>query len=274
MKVKHSKIIFCYEKFTPERAAKDLKNGVPNRPIRNEDVEKFKRDMIANKWRRNGETIKYDKYGRMFDGQNRLRALIKANATLWLETAKGYEPESIETVDSGRARCPADVLSINKIKYGHMLCEAIKRIYGYQENIITRSSARCRVKLSNEFYLQFVKDNPLIKKIVSDPLIYKSKYLTNDRLIVAMWFIFSTKNKKQAAEFMENLIVGTNLKKGDPVLVLRNLLLDRKMSSDKQKFLSTGDTYGLFLKAWNLWRSGEKVDRISIKKNEPFQRVK
>ncbi len=268
-----SSITHRFEVITPEQALKYMESAVENRTIRSEDVEKYARDMEQGKWVLNGETIKFDNQGRLFDGQNRLRALIKANAPTEMEIVEGYDTSVMSTVDSGRARCAADVLKIHGIKNGHILTEAIKRIYGYKNNCTRRTSARVRVKLSNEHILEFVKDNPIIAKMAIDPIVNNSVKVTNPCLVLAFWFLFHNKNKKQAREFMEGLINGIGLGKDDPILAFRKLLLERKMSPNKMDFLSTGDLYGLYIKTWNMWRRDEKTKKVSIKNDEMFERI-
>lgn len=95
---------------TPERAVELLGHGnVDNRPLRKHLVKRMAQDIAAGNWRCNGESIKFDRNGRLVDGQHRLSACRAAHAPLKTFVCGGLDPDIFATIDQGAKRDIRDV---------------------------------------------------------------------------------------------------------------------------------------------------------------------
>ena len=97
-------------------------------------VKQYAADMIADNWKLTGESIKFNTNGKMFDGQNRLLAVIEADKirpgiAIEFTVVRGVEPSAMFVIDSGGMRRPADALKIAGVsKYETQKAALAKRI--------------------------------------------------------------------------------------------------------------------------------------------------
>ena len=94
----------------PERAAKLLEANTTNRNVAAYVVDKYARDMAADSWKLNGQTIKVGKSGRLLDGQHRLHAAVRSGKSFPAIIVSGLEDRVFETFDLGARRSLADIL--------------------------------------------------------------------------------------------------------------------------------------------------------------------
>jgi hypothetical protein len=97
---------------TPEYAARLLMNNPANRHISKNAVAAMARDMMAGKWRMNGDAIRVGADGTLFDGQHRLTACVQANVPFETLIVTGLSPEDRLTIDRGRPRTIGDALTM------------------------------------------------------------------------------------------------------------------------------------------------------------------
>src|SRR5262245_44538111 len=97
---------------SPEKAEEFLRFAHPNRTISKNLVDRYAREMAADNWRVNGETIVISNHGRVLDGQHRLQAIVNSGVSIWTFLVTGIEESSMNTFDTGRARSAADILNM------------------------------------------------------------------------------------------------------------------------------------------------------------------
>jgi len=133
---------------TAELAQKWLSKNTHNRKLRNSDVERYARDMIAGLWRRTHQGIAFDWNGIMIDGQHRCAALTLAQKTLGdtkilsitTEVTTGLDPAAQIVFDSGIARVVGDQLRLMyDVDNGGRLA-ACARVIEYIETRMTVAS--------------------------------------------------------------------------------------------------------------------------------------
>ena len=121
---------------TPAMAADWLKNNFGNRPIKEDVVIAYARDMVNGVWVATHQGLAFDVDDRLIDGQHRLKAVIMANKTVRMKVSfnlpakiNGSEMTTMDCVDRGRTRSVADQLTIQHgFKYGSLtasICAAI-----------------------------------------------------------------------------------------------------------------------------------------------------
>lgn len=89
---------------TPAMAKQWLATNVSNnRNVVQSKVKKWAKSMIAGEWGL-AESIKFDKNGKLFDGQHRLLAVIDTGLTIDFVVSYGYDPEAAQLVDLGMSR--------------------------------------------------------------------------------------------------------------------------------------------------------------------------
>lgn len=99
----HSQVI----EVTPSLAAEWMKSNSFNRNISRPTVDRYAADMAAGKWNLTHQGIGFDDDGILIDGQHRLSAVIKANATVPMMVTWGANKVGIDEL---RPRATADVI--------------------------------------------------------------------------------------------------------------------------------------------------------------------
>lgn len=102
---------FENKKVTPEDAKKMLEKNTINRSIAFKRVQQYATDMKNGKWQNNGEAIKFDRNGRLVDGQHRLSAIVMSGATVEMTIVHEIDTD-ISLFDRGRNRNVTDSLVI------------------------------------------------------------------------------------------------------------------------------------------------------------------
>jgi hypothetical protein len=111
--VRDNKAYTQVEEITPEIARRYFEANGPNRHISDVKVDSYARDILAGRWKVNGESIKFSKAGRLLDGQHRLLAVIKSGRPVQMMVTYGLDDDTMDTIDRGRPRSIGDLLSIN-----------------------------------------------------------------------------------------------------------------------------------------------------------------
>lgn len=138
--MQNQKIEIEIEVVDAKKAAQYLLLNVDNNrnPRRNTSVKQYAADMVSGNWKLTGESLKFNTNGKLFDGQNRLLAVIEADKTqpgIMVEfvVARGIDPKAMFLVDSGSQRTPADALKIAGInKYEAQKAALAKRIIVFE----------------------------------------------------------------------------------------------------------------------------------------------
>lgn len=97
---------------TPGMALALLERNQQNRPVARSRVEVYARDMVAGAWQVNNQGIALGADGRLFDGQHRLLAVVRARRTVPMLVVSGLPDTVRGTIDQGRLRSLGDNLRI------------------------------------------------------------------------------------------------------------------------------------------------------------------
>jgi hypothetical protein len=106
---------FLVETITPDKAREYLAANRFNRPLSRTVVADYVAAMKAGEWLLNGEAIKFDWNGQLVDGQHRLEAIVRAEVPTDFVVIRDLDPGVFKTLDTGKKRTAADVLSIAQI---------------------------------------------------------------------------------------------------------------------------------------------------------------
>lgn len=98
---------------SPEMATKWLEGNTHNRPINQETVNRYARDMAAGRWKVTHQAIAWDKDGRLVDGQHRLWAILQSGATVPLLVIHGLDISAQTVIDTGLSRSTWQRLSLS-----------------------------------------------------------------------------------------------------------------------------------------------------------------
>lgn len=253
---------------TPETAKRMLAKNVKNRGISERAVTKYANSMRRGEWVSNGESLKFDRDGKLLDGQHRLHAIINSKTSQRMMVITGLPPEVFETIDTGKSRNSGDVLSIYGYHQAHALSSVARKVYQFCDDHELVSRPR---DYTNPQIVEFVLDNPEQEWRDAVSIYGRLKPLGHRSLGAAMFYLFARVDRVKATLFFDALITGTNLGDGDPVLALRNkLFLDKAERSQK---LSSQAVAAAYIRTWNAFSAGRKMHSVRCKTSD-FPRIR
>lgn len=251
------------EFITPALASEYLANGADSqRRLNGKRVTAMARDMQKGRWFQTGVPLGFNEEGKLVDGQHRLNALI-ASKVKGLEFYVQYNlsPDVISVLDTGGKRSTRDFFYMEGHSYANELASASRHIYVYMETG-TFSTGRLvpTVNDQREILRAFPELEIYVKAYASQklPLQFPASSLA------ALHCLFRTMGPKgKADEFMDALISGENLTKGDPRLTARNYITRRSWGFAGQSAQWFSDklpirAMAVIVTAWNRWRAGEE----------------
>lgn len=222
-----------------------------NRHVSQVKVEHYARDMAAGRWDDNGETIIVSSEGLLNDGQHRMMAVIDANTVVPFLFVFGVSRESRTTVDQGKARSAGDYLDMDGASYAHNAATAARWLIAY-ERADGRNLAQ-RPKITNAEVLERCRADTDIT--VSAAFAHKNlkayRALFSHTVMAVAHYILSDINKVAAEEYLTQIALGENIKRGDPAFAVRQAFLSGKRERQ--------DALEIVLHGWNAYRSKRKL---------------
>jgi hypothetical protein len=224
----------------------------------------YAEEMEAGRWVLNGETVKFDTNGRMFDGQHRLLACDLAGVSFKTYVIRGVNDDrAFATVDVGENRTHGDILYIAGFKDQNNVAAAATLLYHYEKGRITMSSIGANKKaIPKEVLLTYAKPmQPLLEAAAAWSRAQAVSKFVAPSMVTALLLLFSRKNREAAERFFVDLGEGESLTKNDPVYWLRERLISNQNSTEK---LTRPALMALIIATWNKRRAGEIVKKLVI----------
>jgi hypothetical protein len=247
-----------------------------NRPVDQVLVNTYRNAMLRGEWGLSHQGLALDTDMRLIDGQHRLLAVIEADKiqpgiTFVTEITYNLDPDTYKIVDAGKKRTTGDVLANHQIP----------------NRIVAASAAKLLHLFYNVPFPQWDKYPMTAAQTVEsyeffDSLDYPGQLAEAVRIGSAMLDVVSTRSGPVAGyyvtkraypganmdEFLHGLRTGENLSPGDPRLAL--LRFNTRMRSLRRRVVSNVEQFALFVKTWNAYVSGQSVQQIVWRSNEPF----
>lgn len=252
------------ETITPDVAMEYLElNRENNRNLVANSYNRYAHDMKNNDWKLNGQAIKFDENGNLFDGQHRLKACIQSNSQFVSLVVRNVPTEAFATYDDRPSKSFTDVLNDRGVKYASQIRTLITRIIRHE----SKAGYLSHYQPSNIEFDKYLGNNEWLKELVSSEaamLIREPGRKGGMKLFkpvsatFALWMLTQV-NKEKANEFFEKLILGrANYDKNEAIMELRNFQSNelRKIEKDKKEKQSRKDELEevvYIVKAWNYW---------------------
>lgn len=281
------------ETITPQMAESYLKTMVPNRTLNQGKAVEYAIVMDEGGWSLNGETIKFNSSGQLFDGQHRLQACVLAGKSFQSYVVRGISDEkAFATVDVGKTRNHGDIFGIAGYPQANLASVAAMLIYRYRNGLLMSSGTNARRWVKGSKSILKKLDHMPVKSVdITKAELLKFSEPFKDRLVAAVreaekfragkmiatgtvagcYFLFSEKSEVDARRFFSDLVEGVGLSASDPVYWLRERLIANMGNIHK---LQRGAILHLTFKAWNKRRAGEKVRTLKLVQGEEFPKIK
>lgn len=242
---------------TPALAKQLLHRNTRNRKLRERAVGDYARDINAGNWSLNGEAIKISANGDVLDGQHRLHAVVQADTAVDMFVVIGLDPATQETMDSGRKRSTADVLSLRDEENATTLAAVLRRVWAWEQGDHrfkgrqTPTTAECAALLGA---------HPEIRRSAEIAGRTRSAFPHIPQSVLGTChYLFNAINPDETAWFFQRLADGAELPLGHPILALRARVTSERLDNLR---LSEDRFMAYLIRAWNAVRDGRELARL------------
>jgi hypothetical protein len=247
----------------PEMAVTILAERNPhNRKLSAALVRKLSAALRRGEWRVNGETVVFDREGNLKNGQHRLTACVETGIALETWVVFGVDPACFSTMDRGKNRDTADDLSIGHEKNTHTLAATLAMVWREENG----GAWRIDLHPSSDQLQDVLRRHPGIRDAANWVAAKSIVKLLTPRIGGYCFYRFAALDPAEAVRFFDDLRLGIGLEGGDPVLLLRNRLIENKTAKTRLKM---DEVIALVTKAWNIRRSGRRVRNLSWRGTGP-----
>lgn len=227
------------------------KNHV-NRNARDRVIDRFVNDMKNGKWQITGEAIKFDRTGRLIDGQHRLKAVVKSGCTVPMFVVRGLSEETQIVLDSGAARTAADNLHMIGVRNANLVASIARR----------RISLTDIDSVSNSDVFDYVQAHPEINEASRIARRYaKGCDIAPSTVGLAAWVIAEQHGWEVAEEFFNAAAEKVGLSAGDPVLAMTAFFSEQRRNRRKLKLQSQ---LSVVIRAFNYRYRGEPWRTVRV----------
>lgn len=234
----------------------------PNRRLNPQVVSRYAKAMKAGKWQLTGEAIKFGKSGYLLDGQHRLNAIIESGATIRTLVIYGVADPAQDVMDTNRVRRASDVLAIRGYANVTMVAAAVRVLIGLENGTLKMAGAARSP--GNDEVLAYVQAHPDVLDCAELSNKGRARLLVTPSVYLAAHVLMSRVDADAASEFHALFTSGAGLEKRDPIFAVRDRLLYCQAKREK---LSIYVQLSAVLRAWNAWRSGQKLSRFLLFKD-------
>lgn len=261
---------------TPDMARDMLGHNDNNRHVSQRRVKLLAREMASGGWQVNGDSIRFGANGRLLDGQHRLHACIAADKPFDTYVITGLPDRAQETMDTGKPRTLGDVMRLRGETGSTQLAGILKIVYLTDQ--LGLEAAICdhgQLTPTRTELLEFFEQTPQIRTLAeaSSEFYRRSGHLLTRAVFAALWWELSHVDNVAAESFFDRLASGAGLEVGDPVLTLRNALINESQKHDRGIYARTRMA-ALTVKAWNRWRAGRSLKQLKWSAGERFPEAK
>jgi hypothetical protein len=251
-------------------------NPEGNRRASRATVHAYARDIISGDWLLTGDPIRFDKTGKMIDGQHRCYALLYANEQLRKNGEKpkilisrvirGFDPAVMRVLDHGRKRTIGDQITIEGKRWGTIIGAAAKWLYIFKNGAVAIGKGRTT---SSEI-MNMIDNHPKLENSAS--VCYRSRMGMNASLLTAIHYTGAHLLGKPeiADEFAAVTVEGVPVYEGDAAFAWRERIAKSRLSKTKlpERELMIGSIH-----AWNLFSDRVTALRIHIPTEAAFREL-
>jgi len=232
------KITARVEKIDPKTARRYLATMVPNRKVKEDTVAQYANDMINAKWLVSPQGIAFDEEGRLFEGQHRMLAVIRADMPVELLVLRGFpvkqaSQKTMDVVDSGVGRSLADRLKLMGCYHGNpnLATAAARQIAGVVMGINCRAARKLSLSAVVEILALWKREMHAVCSVLDRP---QFRPFRNGQTVAA-FTLAACADIMALDRDMGRLTTGANLDSDSPLLELRNLYFGSEPVDAREK---------------------------------------
>jgi hypothetical protein len=243
----------------PITASAWLQRNTHNRSIREEGVSALARDMAAGRWQYTGESIKFGADGQLLDGQHRLAAIVRSEATVPMLVVPALPVSAQSVMDTGAKRTAADALDLSGEANGTLLAAAVRLAINYERGGL----AGRNTQVTHSEILDWLETHGDIRAAVATSRSLSAIPLPGTMIAFCVWRLRLV-DREFADEFFTDLAQMRTEGKGDPRAALLQRLSAAQASRER---LTRAAQLSLMFRSWNAVRRGQPVTLLKVAYN-------
>jgi hypothetical protein len=219
------KITAKIESIGPALAGNYLATMVHNRLPKESSIASYANDMVNGKWLLSPQGIAFDEDGHLFDGQHRLKAIIRAGMAVEMLVLRGFPEKqdamkTMDVMDAGAGRSMADRLKLMGCYHGNpnLACAVARQIVA----VVLGGSCRAARKPSLAAVLDILKLYKKEMQAVCSVMDRPNFKPVRNGYTIAAFIIAAVADVKRLDLDMGRITSGAGLEAGSPLLELRN----------------------------------------------------
>lgn len=228
-----------------------------NRPLNQERINQYARDMRAGRWKENGDTIKFAVGGALIDGQHRLQACVVSGVGFWALIAYGINPDAFMTIDRNQVRSTGQLLHLSSgVSDYNQLAATLSWLWRFRDGIMLAQRHPTSIESA-----ELLQTHPQLKDSVAAAKKILTRFKAGPCAIVSVChYLFSRQDATLAELFFDALGSGANLKETDPVYSLRQRIINQ--GSSRSAKITNHELVALYFKAWIAEREQRPVKSV------------
>lgn len=237
------------------QALLDARNNV-NRPFVERRAIEMAEAISNGRFVFNGDTVRFDRNGKLLDGQHRLWAIAVAGIPAKLLLIFGLDPEVFDTIDVGARRSGGDTVSCMGFKkYRNEIASACQWLTRLQRGDFVESLRPQKVK--NADVKKCLRDNLDVVRSVERCTAARS--IMNVGILSALHYRVACRDADLAERMVSTLREPAGISIHDPFYVFRDTALQDKAQTVRR---SPAVMLALLIKAANAGAAGKTVKRL------------
>lgn len=205
---------------TPEMAQEMLELNTLNRPLDQRHVNRIAAQIVAGKWKFNGDTIKVSSDNKVLDGQHRLWAIMEAKIGVMTIIVRGIERDAFAYIDTLRKpRSGSDILALNgATRHRGNTSAALSWLLRWQRGILETYRAPAN-KIENSDIEMAYNDNRSIERAIDR--VMRLRGLANPSLLGFFYYVLANRSVELAERMVHTLENPSGVPINDPFFRLR-----------------------------------------------------
>nr|WP_157529458.1 hypothetical protein [Kibdelosporangium sp. MJ126-NF4] len=252
----------------PKTAEEILCYNTENRKIDRSTVELYSEAMKRGEWKLSHQGIAIDVDGILLDGQHRLAAVIKSGISVPMLVVRGVERSTFSVMDTGKRRTASDNLRMLGVADVYNVAATLRYVYLYDTLPVDAAWTGSKTRLTNDQILELHTKYPDMAEYVKrGRLIASAVGIITSACSAGGYVTWRSAPELDQSEWFNGIISGANLDEDDPRLRFRNFFVNARAQGGRRR-MDAREHLAIYLKAWNLWRKGEKRQLLSFRKGE------
>lgn len=249
------------ERVTPEMAKQWLGMNHRNRKLSDAVVRRLAGALGRGEWMISTDAIGLDSDDGVVNGQHRLQMVIETGQPVDMLVLRNVDPNIIRVIDQGVSRSFTQLLQMDgRYTNEATISGGVEWIY----KVINDLEKTCPTALKPTVpqLLELFEAHPSITESVNAAL-EVAKLGFNRSIATGLHYLMASVDPDAADEFFDRLATGLDVSEGDPVYVVREMII-----ANAKKEKGKEPTYVVaawIVKAWEATRNGEVSSVRTIK---------